>query len=412
MTLDMDFVESRFSELNPRDYIYMDNAGGSLVLDAVATKVSEYLLTSSVQHGASYSKSQQAMEKLAGASESIAKFINAQRPEEIIMGSSTTTLLRMLSSVFARTLQPGDEIIVSQGEHEANYGAWTLLEQKGIKVINWPLEKQSLHLEKRNLENLMTPRTKLVCFNHVSNILGTINPVRELTQCAHAGGAKVCVDGVAYAPHRLIDVADLGVDYYVFSFYKTYGPHHAMLYGRYDDLLALPGCNHDFIADDDIPYKFQPGNVNYELSYGCCAIKDYVIDLARHHKAELSDERACLQYGFDLIGAHEETLSRRLLEYLETIPGVRIFGELQPNAALRVPTISFTLENQDSARIVEQIDPFNIGIRFGDFYATHLINDLGLARQNGVVRVSMAHYNTLKEIDTLIEHLDPVLSHV
>ena len=410
MTLDMGFVESQFPELHTRDYIYMDNAGGSLVLGGVAEKVSEYLLTMSVQHGASYSKSQLAMDRLESASQSAAKFINATRPEEIIMGSSTTALLRMLSSAFGRILQPGDEIVVSQGEHESNYGAWELLEEKGIKIINWPLEKQSLRLEKRTLESLMTSRTKLVCFNHVSNILGTINPVRELTECAHAGGAKVCVDGVAYAPHRLIDVAALGVDYYVFSFYKVYGPHHAMLYGRYDDLLNLPGCNHAFIEEDDIPYKFQPGNVSYELSYSTSAIKDYIIALAHRDKPEMTGDREFLKHGFDLIAAHEETLSKRLLEYLQTIPGVRIFGELQPDAALRVPTISFTLGNQDSKKIVEQIDPFNIGIRFGDFYAQRLVNELGLARQNGVVRVSMAHYNTLKEIDTLIEHLDPILN--
>jgi len=411
MPLNMDFVESQFPALQPRDYIYLDNAGGSLVLASVAEKVSDYLLTASVQHGATYAKSQLAMEKLASASESVAKFINAERPEEIIMGPSTTALLRMLSSIYGRILQPGDEIIVSQGEHESNYGAWELLEKKGIKIINWPLEKQSLRLEKRTLENLMTARTKLVCFNHVSNILGTINPVRELTRCAHAGGAKVCVDGVAYAPHRLIDVADLEVDYYAFSFYKVYGPHHAVLYGRYDDLQSLPGCNHEFISEDDIPYKFQPGNVNYELAYSCSAIKDYIIALAQHDKLNLTRDREWLEHGFDLMAAHEEVLSKRLLDYLQTIPGVRIFGELQPDAALRVPTISFTVGNCNSAEIVEQIDPFNIGIRYGDFYARRLINGLGLEPQNGMVRVSMAHYNTLVEIDKLIEHLDPILNH-
>lgn len=409
MTLDMNFVESRFPALKNRDYIYFDNAGGSLVLGSVAEKISEYLLTSSVQHGASYSKSQLAMDRLKTAEKSVAKFINAARPEEIIMGVSTTALLRMLSSVFGKTLQPGDEIIVSQGEHESNYGVWELLAQKGVRIINWPLEKQSLRLEKRTLESLMTARTKLVCFNHVSNILGTINPVRELTECAHAGGAKVCVDGVAYAPHRLIDVVELGVDFYAFSFYKVYGPHHAVLYGRYDDLLALPGCNHDFIAEDDIPYKFQPGNVNYELSYSAIAIKDYIVDLAQPDGTAATDDRQSLARGFDLIAGHEETLSRRLLDYLQSVPDVRIYGELDAEASLRVPTVSFTLGEQNSAAIVEQIDRFDIGIRFGDFYATRLVNALGLAGQNGVVRVSMAHYNTLAEVEKLIEHLDPLL---
>ncbi|HDO51822.1 MAG TPA: aminotransferase class V-fold PLP-dependent enzyme, partial [Rhizobiales bacterium] len=209
--------------------------------------------------------------------------------------------------------------------------------------------------------------------------------------------------------HRLVDVQAFDADYYVFSFYKLYGPHHAALIAVRDDLLELPGISHYFISEDDIPYKFQPGNVNFELSYGCIGICDYLIELAKHHSTAEVSEREYLAQAFNVIAAHEQKLSARLLDYLKSVPAVRIIGDESDDAGVRVPTISFVAEGQDSRAIVEHIDQFGIGIRYGDFYARRLIEALGLERHNGVVRVSMAHYNTLEEVDKLIGHLDPLL---
>lgn len=215
---------------------------------------------------------------------------------------------------------------------------------------------------------------------------------------------------MSYAPHRLVDVQAFDADYYLFSFYKLYGPHHAVLIGRYDDLLELPGISHYFVSQDDIPYKFQPGNVNFELSYGCIGISDYLIELAKHHNSGDMSERKHLAQAFDMIAEHEQNLSARMLDYLKSVPGIRIIGDERDDADVRVPTISFTVEDHDSNAIVEHIDQFNIGIRYGDFYAIRLIEALGLEQKNGVVRVSMVHYNTLAEVDKLIGHLDPLLS--
>ncbi len=410
MTIDMDFVESQFPALAGRRYIYLDNAGGSLVLRGVADRVRDYLLTSSVQHGATYSKSREAGEKLYAAQEAVARLINARRPDEVIMGPSTTALLRILATALGETMAPGDEIIVSQAEHEANYGAWERLERKGVKIVEWPVEPGTLRLNPQTLAGLMSPRSKLVCCTHASNIMGTINPVREFADIAHAYGAKICVDAVAYAPHRLIDVQASDADYYAFSFYKVYGPHHAVLYGRYDDLVALPNQNHFFIEPTRVPYKFQPGNVNYELSYGCAAINDYLVELARRDVKAPASERDCLAAAFGMIARQEERICKRLLDYLETVPDVTIHGETSANAHVRVPTISFTVKDRDSADIVTQMDRHNIGIRYGDFYARRLIDSLGLRQRNGVVRVSMVHYNTLAEVDRLIDHLDPIIA--
>ena len=409
MTLDMKFVESQFPALRGREFVYLDNAGGSLVLQGVADRVSEYLLTTSVQHGATYSKSQQAMEKVAAAQQSVMRLINASRPEEVIMGPSTTALLRILGIAIGETLSPGDEIIVSISEHESNYGPWELLKRKGVNIVQWTIEPDSFRLDPQRLASLMTDRTKLVCCTHASNILGTINPIREFADIAHAHGAKICVDAVAYAPHRLVDVRALDVDYYVFSFYKLYGPHHAVLYGRYDDLVAMPGQNHFFIEPTRTPYKFQPGNVNYELSFGCIGINEYLVELGGRGGKVHKDERAAMGEAFDLISTQEEVVCRRLLDFLNAVPSVKIIGEKTADARLRVPTVSFTVKNLNSAKIVSAIDQYNIGIRYGDFYARRLAEHIDLEK-DGVVRVSMVHYNTTEEIDRLVERLAPLLS--
>ena len=409
MTLDMGFVERRFPALKTRDFVYFDNAGGSLVLEGVARRVQEYLTASSVQHGASYSKSRIASERLFKAQESIARLVHARRTEEVIMGPSASALLRTLATMLRGRFSPGDEIIVSQADHEANIGAWLPLEQAGVNVKLWPLDTDSMELSTQTLSGLLTKRTRLVCVNHVSNVLGTINPIREFADVVHQHGAKICVDAVAYAPHRRIDVQAFDADYYVFSFYKLYGPHHAALIARYDDLLELAGINHFFVDENDIPYKFQPGNVNYELSYGCIGISDYLSELAKHHKSGEDCESDCFARAFDVITQHERKLAARLLEYLKSVPAVRIIGDERDDADVRVPTISFIVEDHDSREIVEHIDQFGIGIRYGDFYARRLIEALGLEKHNGVVRVSMSHYNTEEEVDKLVGHLDPVM---
>ena len=254
----------------------------------------------------------------------------------------------------------------------------------------------------------MTPRTKLVCFTHASNILGTINPVADITRFVHERGARVVVDGVAFAPHRAVEVAAWDVDFYIFSFYKVYGPHHAVLYGKYDQLLALPSLNHFFIGRDVVPYKLQQGNVNYELSVGCTAITDYLVELGGRTGSR-TDRRGQILAAFDAIAQQEEQLADRLLSFLRSRNSVRIIGDPSADRTRRVPTISFIAENHRSDEVVTRVDEHRIGIRYGDFYARRLIEKLGLTPQAGVIRVSMVHYNTVAEVDRLVEALDQIL---
>lgn len=406
----INFVRQQFPSL-AGDWTFFDNAGGSQTLEKVVERISEYLLTSDVQLGASYAISQLAGDRVAKAAQGMATLINAKSPSEVVMGSSTTLMLRILSLCVSQTWSPRDEVIVTNCDHEANIGAWVNLEKQGIKIKVWQINPETLQLHLEDLEPLLSARTRLVAFTHASNILGTINPVKEITKLVHEHGAMVCIDGVAYAPHRLIDVQDLDVDFYALSFYKVYGSHYALLYGKQEHLLAMPGLNHYFISQGDIPYKFQLGNVNFELSYGMLGLCDYLSELAQVINGEQAapDLRSQMAQAYDWMSVQEEELGDRFLQYLTSKPNVRIIGQPQANRTVRVPTISFVVDGVHSETIPLHVDKYNIGIRFGDFYARRLMEFLELDKQGGIVRVSMVHYNTLEEVDRLIEVLEQVL---
>ena len=406
-SLDLNYARSFFPALG-KEWVFMDNAGGTQTARPVAERISDYLLHTNVQLGATYEVSVRSGSRVAEAQTMWARAINASHPSEVAFGSSTTMLLQSLSRSLEHVLQPGDEVIVTNCDHEANIGPWLRLQDKGIVVKSWDIDPESYTLQLKRLEKLMTRKTRLVAFTHVSNILGTINPVKEITRFVHDRGAMVCVDGVAYAPHRLVDVSDWDVDFYVFSLYKVYGPHYALLYGKQELFEKLPGINHFFI--DEVPYKLQPGNVNFELSYGSLGIIDYLAALGgRHAGPGDAGLHKGLGLVFDWMAIHEEALSEKLLGFLDAKPSVRIIGERTAGRDKRVPTISFVVDRKKSSDITREVAKARIGIRYGDFYARRLIEGLGLTDVDGVVRVSMVHYNTTEETDRLIRALDPLL---
>ena len=408
--MDINFVRRQFPALE-QDFTYMDNAGGSQTLAKVAERISGYLLHHNVQLGASYKVSREAGEKLSYATNEVSKFINASRPEEVVIGPSSSMLLRILSLSLSKQWQEGDEVIVTNTDHEANVSPWTDLEKNGIKVKVWKVNPDTLELELSELERLISKHTKLVAVNHASNVLGTINPIKKITEIVHRAGALICVDGVAYAPHRQVNVKELDVDFYVFSWYKTYGPHLAVMYGKYDLLYEMDGINHYFFGKKDVPYKFQPGNFNFELTYSLLGITEYFEEFYREHfrstkKLETSEK---LAKSFDIIARYEERISLPLLTFLRENPYIRIIGYPEADRNKRVPTISFVHSRMKSDEIVKQVDEHRIGIRFGDFYAKKLIKDLGLKEKNGVVRISLVHYNTADEVKRLIGVLRKIL---
>ncbi len=408
MRLAMDFVRAQFPAL-AGDWVFMDNAGGSQTLKQVVERIKEYLFYSDVQLGATYQVSQLATQRVDEARKAVAELVNAADEGEIIIGSSTTQLLKNLSLSLGEIFKAGDEVIVTNCDHEANIGPWMNLKKLGLKVKVWKLNPETLEFHLEDLAPLMTEKTRLVALTHASNILGTLNPIKEIASFIHQRGAMICVDGVSYMPHRLVDVREIDVDFYAFSFYKVYGPHQAVLYGKKSHLERVPGINHFFI--EDIPLKFQPGGVNYELSYSLLGVCDYFKEFARQHAdgRSIHGLRDAAGFTYECFAEQEETLSARLLDYLNSKKSVRIIGKREADRRVRVPTISFVVGAEKSSDITLEVDKHRIGIRYGHFYAKRLIDDLGLAPQDGVVRVSMVHYNAIAEVDRLIQVFDSLI---
>lgn len=405
--LDIDFVRSEFPGLS-HGWTFFDNAGGSQILKRAVERINTFLYDKNVQIGGSYEVSQAAAKALYEARTAAMHLVNASRPEEIVFGNSTTALLQNLARAMTSQLTPGDEIVVTIADHESNIGPWDKLRDAGMVIKTWPLNKDTYTLDLADLEPLMTERTKLVCVTHVSNILGSINPVREIADFVHARGARISVDAVAYAPHRAVDVQAFDVDYYVFSLYKTYGPHYALMYGKYDHLLELDTLYHYFYGKDKVPGKLEPGNPNYELAYATCGIVDYLCELGEK-AGETGSTREKIVAAYSAIAVQEHALVERLLTYLRGRNDCRIIGHSANRDGTRIPTISFVFDGRDSAEICKAMDAHRIAIRFGDFHSRRLAEYLDLTENNGMVRVSMVHYNTIEEIDRMTTALDTIL---
>ncbi|MDR7468128.1 MAG: cysteine desulfurase-like protein [Armatimonadota bacterium] len=407
--LDLNFVRAQFPAL-AGGWIYFDNAGGAQVLEGVTTRIREFMLDDRPESARGLPPPVLAAERVRTAEQGVADLINAADRTEVVMGPSTTQLLAHLAAAMADEIRPGDEIIVTEVDHESNIGPWLRLRDRGANIVWWRVDRDRLGLMLEDLERLLTPRTRLVCVTHTSNILGDIAPIPEIVRLAHDAGAQVCVDGVALAPHRLVDVRAWDVDYYVFSWYKFFGPHHAVLYGRRDHLLALSNLNHYFFSKEDLPDKLQPGHANKELSYGVLGILDYLRALGQRLGVPAqAGLRAHTARAFDAIAAHEEALAERLLGYLRTRPGVTVIGRTAADRTTRIPIISFTVRGLDSGRIPPALFPHGLVTRAGHFYAKRLIEALDLEATGGVVRISMAHYNTLAEVEALIDRLEAIL---
>ncbi len=409
--LDTDWVRRQFPALES-GWAFFDNAGGTLPAVNVIDRVSEYMRRWPVQLGASYAVSQEASAGLERATRAVASLMDRGDGSnidsaQIIWGASTSELLQRLARAMSPRLVAGDEIIVTDIDHEANNSPWRRLANLGVGVREWRLNRATLRLEPDDLAALLNSRTRLVCVTQTSNVLGTILPLGEVTRMVHGSGARICVDAVAYAPHRLLDLIAWDVDYYTFSLYKVFGPHIAVMYGKADALAGLCNINHQFFADGDMPWSLMPGAYPYELGYGALGVTEYLEALAAHHGG--AADRAPLDVAFSLIEDHETRLLAPLLEFLRERRGVTIFGEPQTDARVRLPTASFTVDGVLSSTIPPRLDPHRIAIRWGDFYAPRLIDALGLGERDGVVRVSLAHYNEASEVERLITTLNEIL---
>ncbi|KDN45036.1 hypothetical protein RSAG8_05209, partial [Rhizoctonia solani AG-8 WAC10335] len=405
--LDVDKCRAAFPGLKD-GYLFGDNAGGSQCLKSVVDRLADYLLYTNVQLGADYSLSVTSTKRVEEGFVTTAKLFNAASPAEITLGHSSTNMPETIARAMEPIIKDDDEIVVSDADHEANTGSWVrLTERKGLKLHHWvpkaaPDSKNpyavSLHIE--DLIPLLNQNTRLVAFTACSNILGefvdvenVIKVIREKTKRpGNERGAEVSIDCVAYAPHRQIDVQKWGADYVFFSYYKVYGPHSSALYTRADLHKQLHSLAHYFLpTDEGSPYKLQPGGPGYERSYAVTAVLDYFYSLSTS-----GDD---LSTAFDLITQHEADIMRPLM------------GSMDPK--VRAPTISFVVVGDKPARSQDVVKKFDelgdVGIRYGHFYAHRLFVRLGLNPEDGVVRISLVHYNTVAEAERLVKRLKEVL---
>jgi cysteine desulfurase family protein (TIGR01976 family) len=399
-------LRRRFPALAAGD-VLLDNAGGTQVPLAVADRVRAYMLESFVQVGADYAVARAATATVARARATVEALMGAG-PGQVALGPSTSALCAMLADCYRRAPRTGrNEIVVSEAGHEANLGPWARLAREGFEVRTWRLDRARQECQIEELERLVSERTLVVALPHVSNLLGQIERLAEAVEIAHRAGARVAIDGVAYAPHRAMDVAAWGVDWYVFSLYKVFGPHMAALYGSREALAEIEGPNHFFVDARDVPYKLELGGVLHEGCAGVLGLGDYLPAVADRDLEEPLRRETVVE-AFARIEALERPLTERLLGFLRSRTDVRIMGPAEAGPA-RVPTVSFVHARRPSKEIALAANAAGLGIRYGHFYAYRLATALGLDPDDGVVRTSLVHYNSPEEIERLIAFLERFL---
>ena len=407
-TLDVEFCRSHFEALTS-GWAFLENAGGTLVPRQVTDRLADFTTNCQVQPGEGYDASDAGQARIDGGRAALAALINADL-DEIVVGPSTTSNVYVLSHALTPLLEPGDEVIVTNQDHEANNGAWRRLEAVGAVIREWRMNADTDDLEIEDLEPLLNDRTKLVCFTHCSNIVGLVHDVKSIVRRIHEAGALACVDGVAYTPHRRVDVKDLDVDFYLYSSYKVFGPHMGILYGKRDLLARLSNQNHYFVGADDHQRRLCPGGLNYELTAACGGIMEYLDHVHAHHfPAPMSSNSRKLNQVFTLFAAHEMAMSQRIEDIPHDAARRAPYRARGAGRRERVGVFGFLVDGRDSREFPEKLRAHKIGLFADDFYAARCIDAIGARPQNGVVRASLVHYNSPEDVDRLIDGLDRII---
>ena len=380
------------------NFVFFDNAAGAQIPQTVLDAVNHHLVECNVQRGGRYAKSQEVDETLARARESVAMFVNARDPAEIAFGMNATSFIRLVSLAIGQNLADRRQIIVTDLDHEANVATWLALEREGASFAWWRMREDGT-LSVRDLEPLLSNRTRLVACTVASNALGSVVDVAGVAKCAHSAGAEVFLDCVHYAPHGPIDVRQFDCDYLVCSGYKIFAPHMGFLWGRREALDRLQTFREDFIPNEP-PSKIEAGTLVYENIAGMHAAVLYLESLGKRLNAGTNSgsRRENLVRAMEAIREYEAELTVELLHVLRDT-GAVVYGIRDPaRVAERVPTLLFNLNRLAPDVLVEKLASEGIGARDGHMYAPRLMRRLGLSENAGAVRASLVHYNTFAEI--------------
>ena len=419
--LDIAWVRSQFPALaqtvSGHPAVFFDGPGGTQVPQRVIDAISDYLRRDNANTDGAYATSRRTNAMLASARAAMADFLNCGA-DEIVFGPNMTTLTYAMSPAIGRDLGPGDEILVTRLDHDANVSPWLALEEKGVTVRWAEIHEEDCTLDMADLASKINEKTKLVAVDYASNAVGTINPVKEVVRLAHAAGALAYVDAVHYGPHGLIDVAALDCDFLVCSTYKFYGPHMGVLYGKREHLQRLRPYKVRPLTDA-IPNRWDWGTLNHECIAGITACVDYIADLGRRVHPYLSEpraatRRAAIVAAFEAIHHYEHGLMERMISGLLRIPGLKLYGITDPaRFEERCPTLAVRMVNQTADQT-----PLALATKLGDrgfftwdgnYYALNLTERLDVEKSGGFLRIGLVHYNTVEEVDRLLGALREIV---
>ncbi len=411
LDLELEWVRAQFPALEQKmegqSVVFLDGPGGTQVPQSVIDAISDYLTSSNANLHGAFATSARTDALVARAREAAADFLGC-RPDEIVFGANMTTLTFAISRAIGRDLQPGDEILVTTLDHDANVAPWLALQERGVVVRTVDIHEADCTLDLADLERQLTERTKLVAITYASNAVGTINPVAKIRQLAHAVGALVFVDAVHYAPHASIDIQALDCDFLVCSAYKFFGPHLGILYGKHKHLSRLLPYKVR-PASNEVPACWETGTLNFESLAGLVATIDYLTELGRRVSSSVSgvlNQREALVAAMRAIQAYEQSLAQELLPGLLKISGVTIYGITDPERfGWRTPTVGMLLAEYTPYDLAKALGERGIFTWNGNFYALNLTQRLGVESRGGLLRIGLAHYNTLEEVHRLLQTL-------
>ena len=401
MQLDLEFVRGQFpafSEESLQGQRFFSNAGGSYACAPVIERLTRFYRERKVQPYSAYDASRLGGEEMDEARTRMSAILGIS-PDELSFGPSTTQNTYVLAQAFASWMSEGEAIVVTNQDHEANSGPWRRLAERGIEIREWCVDPETGHLNPDDLADMLDENVRLVCFPHCSNVVGEINPVTEITAIAHAAGAFVCVDGVSYAPHGFADVGSLGCDIYLFSAYKTYGPHQGLMVVRSALGQMLPNQGHWFNAES-LSKRFTPAGPDHAQVAACAGMADYIDALATHHGLNGAQD----VHG--MMRDHEIILAQPLLDWAKGRNDLRLIGPA--DAASRAPTVALDL-GRAAEPVAAALAQHGIMAEGGDFYAGRPLEAMGVDLDTGVLRLSFVHYTGQDDVDHLLTALETVL---
>jgi cysteine desulfurase family protein (TIGR01976 family) len=406
--LDISWVRAQFPSLNThingQPAAFLDGPAGTQVPTQVMHAIQTYLMSANANSGGAFLTSRRTDEMIASSRAAMADFFHCDK-DEVVFGQNMTTITFSLSRAIARELRPGDEILLTTLDHDANFSPWKALEEKGVVIRQVDIREEDCTLNLDDLKNKLNERTKLVAVGYASNAVGSINPVAEITRLAHAAGAMVFIDAVHYAPHGLIDVKSLDCDFLVCSPYKFFGPHMGTLYGKRQHLLGF----HPYKVrpcPDYIPDRWETGTQVHELIAGIGAAVEYIAEVGRRSDPSVITRREALVAAYRSTVPYERRLIARLIDGLQAIPGARVYGITDPNRfEERCSTLSLRIGNHLPKTIAAYLGERGILTWDGNYYAVNLTERLGVESQGGLLRIGLVHYNTLEEVERLLAAL-------